>query len=46
MSDGIMFCLVLRPRARVPSHDTFVARRFAGPGLASNHFYQVFKLFL
>jgi hypothetical protein len=41
LSDNLMFYLVLNPRARVPSHDTFVARRYAGPGLASNHFYQV-----
>ena len=36
-----MFYLVLKPRARIPSRDTFFARRFAGPGLASNYFYQI-----
>jgi hypothetical protein len=39
--DNLMFYLILKPRARVPSRDTFVARRIAGPGLASSYFYQV-----
>ena len=37
-----MFYLILKPNARIPSYDTFVARRIGGPGLASNHFYQVY----
>ena len=32
---------LLKRLARVPSTDTFVARRIGGPGLASNFFYQV-----
>ena len=36
-----MYQAVIKSRARVPSHDSFVARRIAGPGLASNYFLQV-----
>ena len=36
-----MFHAVIRKRGRVPASNTFVARRTAGPGLASNYFYQV-----
>lgn len=36
-----MFHGVIKSRGRVPSSDGFVARRIAGPGLASNYFYQV-----
>jgi hypothetical protein len=32
---------VIKKRARVPAGDSFVVRRIAGPGLASNYFYQV-----
>jgi hypothetical protein len=39
--DTFMFYTILKPKARVPSRDTFVAKRIAGPGLASNYFYQV-----
>ena len=39
--DGCIYFIVLKWRARVPSHDTFVARRTAGPGLASTYFYQI-----
>ena len=35
-----MYYFVLKCQARVPSHDTFVAKRVEGPGLASRHFYQ------
>ena len=35
------FQLIIKKRARVPAGDSFVARRIAGPGLASNYFYQV-----
>jgi hypothetical protein len=36
-----MYHVIIKHQAKVPSHDTFVARRIEGPGLASNHFYQV-----
>ena len=39
--DLLMYQSVLKRLARVPSTDTFVARRIGGPGLASNFFYQV-----
>ena len=39
--DTVIYFLVLKPRAKVPSHDTFIAVRISGPGLASNYFYQV-----
>ncbi|CAH1793364.1 unnamed protein product [Owenia fusiformis] len=39
--DTIMFHLVIKKRARVPASDSFIARRIAGPGLASNYFYQI-----
>lgn len=39
--DGFIFYIVLKHQARIPSSDTFVARRTAGPGLASNYFYQI-----
>ena len=39
--DAFMFHAVIKKRARVPASDSFVARRIAGPGLASNYFYQV-----
>jgi hypothetical protein len=38
--DTIMFYLIIKPQARVPSSNTFVALRRSGPGLASNYFYQ------
>ena len=36
-----MFHAVIKKRGRVPAQDGFIARRIAGPGLASNYFYQV-----
>ena len=36
-----MYHAVIKSRARVPAHDSFVARRIAGPGLASNYYLQV-----
>jgi len=39
--DTFMFHAVIRKRGRVPASNTFVARRTAGPGLASNYFYQI-----
>lgn len=39
--DAAMFNLVIRKRARVPAGDSFIVRRVAGPGLASDFFYQI-----
>ncbi|KAL3877445.1 hypothetical protein ACJMK2_035151 [Sinanodonta woodiana] len=39
--DTFMFYAVIKPRGRVPMSDGFVARRVAGPGLASNYFLQI-----
>ena len=36
-----MYHAVIKSRARVPANNSFVARRIAGPGLASNYFLQV-----
>jgi hypothetical protein len=41
--DNSMFYGLLMWRARVPSQNTFVARRVAGPGLGSEYFYQVLE---
>ena len=38
-----MFHGVIKKRGRVPAQDGFIARRIAGPGLASNYFYQASK---
>ncbi|XP_014679744.1 PREDICTED: uncharacterized protein LOC106819659, partial [Priapulus caudatus] len=39
--DGFMFNVIIKKRGRIPASDSFVARRVAGPGLASNYYYQV-----
>ncbi len=39
--DAAMFAIVLKRAARVPAAESFLARRVAGPGLASNYFYQI-----
>ncbi|CAF4746596.1 unnamed protein product [Rotaria sp. Silwood1] len=39
--DQIVFKLIIKRLARIPAHDTFLARRIAGPGLAAQYFYQV-----
>lgn len=39
--DAFMFHTVIKKRGRVPSRDGFTVRRIAGPGLASNYYYQV-----
>jgi hypothetical protein len=33
---------VIKQLSRITINDSFVAKRIAGPGLASNYFYQVF----
>eukprot|EP01012_Entosiphon_sulcatum_P009931 TRINITY_DN15721_c0_g1_i1.p1 TRINITY_DN15721_c0_g1~~TRINITY_DN15721_c0_g1_i1.p1 ORF type:complete len:1018 (+),score=174.45 TRINITY_DN15721_c0_g1_i1:426-3479(+) len=39
--DFVTFHMVLRPRARVPASDSFLARRIAGPGVSSTYYYQI-----
>ncbi|CAF0814063.1 unnamed protein product [Adineta steineri] len=41
MYDTVIYQLVVKRFARIPAHDSFHARRIAGPGLASEYFYQV-----
>jgi hypothetical protein len=40
MWDAAAFHMLIKKRGRVPASDSFVVRRIAGPGLASNYFYQ------
>ncbi|XP_043500875.1 uncharacterized protein LOC122523280 isoform X1 [Polistes fuscatus] len=39
--DTIMFHLVIKNRGRIPASDSFVVKRIAGPGLASDYYYQI-----
>jgi hypothetical protein len=39
--DAATFHMLIKKRGRVPASDSFVVKRVAGPGLASNYFYQV-----
>ena len=41
MYDKILYQLIVKRFARIPAHDSFLARRIAGPGLAAQYFYQV-----
>ncbi|XP_034935076.1 uncharacterized protein [Chelonus insularis] len=41
MWDTAMFHLVIKSRGRVPASDSFVVKRIAGPGLASDYYYQI-----
>ncbi|CAG5093782.1 Protein of unknown function [Cotesia congregata] len=41
MWDTAMFHLVIKNRGRVPASDSFVVKRIAGPGLASDYYYQI-----
>jgi hypothetical protein len=41
MYDKVIYHLVVKRFARIPAHNGFLARRIAGPGLASEYFYQV-----
>jgi hypothetical protein len=38
--DAATFHLLIKKRGRVPASDSLVVKRIAGPGLASNYFYQ------
>jgi hypothetical protein len=39
--DSVIYGIVLRYRARVPSRDGFLVKRIQGPGLSSNYYYLV-----
>ncbi|KAB0793481.1 hypothetical protein PPYR_13101 [Photinus pyralis] len=39
--DSIIFHLIIKKRGRVPASDSFVVRRVAGPGLASDYYFQI-----
>ncbi|XP_043281762.1 uncharacterized protein [Venturia canescens] len=39
--DTAMFHLVIKNRGRIPASDSFVVKRIAGPGLASDYYYQI-----
>lgn len=39
--DAFMFHAVIKKRGRIPGSDGFTVKRIAGPGLASNFYYQV-----
>ncbi|KDR19062.1 hypothetical protein L798_06418, partial [Zootermopsis nevadensis] len=39
--DAAAFHMLIKKRGRVPASDSFVVKRIAGPGLASNYFYQI-----
>lgn len=39
--DAAAFHLLIKKRGRVPACDSLVVKRIAGPGLASNYFYQI-----
>lgn len=39
--DTIIFHLIIKKRGRVPASDSFVVKRIAGPGLASDYYFQI-----
>ncbi|XP_011298454.1 uncharacterized protein [Fopius arisanus] len=39
--DTAMFHLLIKSRGRIPASDSFVVKRVAGPGLASDYYYQI-----
>ena len=39
--DAVTFATVLKRAARVPAAESFLAKRVAGPGMASKYFYQI-----
>lgn len=41
MWDTAMFHLVIKNRGRIPASDSFIVKRIAGPGLASDYYYQI-----
>ncbi|XP_030754371.1 uncharacterized protein LOC115881129 isoform X2 [Sitophilus oryzae] len=41
MWDNTIFHLIIKKRGRVPASDSFVVKRIAGPGLASDYYFQI-----
>lgn len=39
--DSLVFHLLIKKRGRIPASDSLVVKRIAGPGLASNYYYQI-----
>ncbi|CAH0564403.1 unnamed protein product [Brassicogethes aeneus] len=39
--DTTIFHLIIKKRGRVPASDSFVVKRIAGPGLASDYYFQI-----
>lgn len=39
--DAAIFHLIIKKRGRVPASDSFVVKRVAGPGLASDYYFQI-----
>ena len=39
--DTVMFQLVIKIHGRVPLRNTFLAKKIAGPGMASSYYYQI-----
>lgn len=39
--DSIIYHLVIKKRGRIPSCDSFIVKRVAGPGMASDFFFQI-----
>lgn len=39
--DSAVFYLLIQKRGRVPACDSFIVKRVAGPGLASNYYFQI-----
>lgn len=39
--DSAAFHFIIKKRGRIPASDSFVVKRVAGPGLASNYYFQI-----
>ncbi|XP_060522143.1 uncharacterized protein LOC132699446 isoform X2 [Cylas formicarius] len=39
--DATIFHLIIKKRGRIPASDSFVVKRVAGPGLASDYYFQI-----
>lgn len=39
--DSVVFHFLIKKRGRIPACDSLVVKRIAGPGLASNYYYQI-----
>lgn len=39
--DALIFHLLIKKRGRIPASDSFVVKRIAGPGLASDYYFQI-----